>query len=108
MYLNLRLPLYEFARTAIIGSYKYIRVMSDSSIAITYINNKGSIKSKTCNEIAKEIWSWCFKNNSFISVACIPGKHNIEADKFPENLTMLQNGNVILRYLLKLLISLAI
>ena len=33
-------------------SYKHIRVMSDSSTAIAYINNKGSIKSKKRN--AKE------------------------------------------------------
>ena len=30
--------------------------MSDSSTAITYINNEGYIKSKKCNERAKEIW----------------------------------------------------
>ena len=36
-------------------SYKYIRVMSDNSVAIAYINNTGGIKSKKCNEIAKEI-----------------------------------------------------
>ena len=67
-------------------SYKHIRVMSDSSTAIAYINNKGGIKSKKCNEIAKEIWLWCFKNNSLISAAQIPGKHNIEADKFSRKL----------------------
>ena len=36
-------------------SYKHIRVMSDSSTAIGYINNKIGIKSKKCNELAKEI-----------------------------------------------------
>ena len=36
-------------------SYKHIRVMSDNSVAIAYINNTGGIKSKKCNEIAKEI-----------------------------------------------------
>ena len=56
--------------------------MSDSSTPIAFINNKGGIKSKKRNETAKEIWLWCFKNNSFISAAHIPGKHNIEADKF--------------------------
>ena len=56
--------------------------MSDSSTAIPYINNKGGIKSKKCNGIAKDIWLWCFKSNSFISAAHIPGKNNIEADRF--------------------------
>ena len=63
-------------------SYKHISVMSDSSTAILYINNKGDIKSKKCNEITNEIWLWCFKDSSLISTAHILGKHNIEADKF--------------------------
>ena len=56
--------------------------MSDSSTAIACFNNKGGIKIKKCNEIAKEIWLQFFKNNSFISSAQVPGKHNIETDKF--------------------------
>ena len=56
--------------------------MSDSSTAVAYINNKGIIKSKKCNGIAKEIWLWCFKSKSFISTAHIRGKRNIEADRF--------------------------
>ena len=64
--------------------------MSDSSTAIACFNNKGGIKIKKCNEIAKEIWLQFFKNNSFISSAQVPGKHNIE--------TVIQNGNLILRY----------
>ena len=58
-------------------SHKHIRVMSNSSTAIEYINNKAGIKSKKCNELAKEIWLWFFKNSSLISAAHIPGKHNI-------------------------------
>ena len=56
--------------------------MSSSSTAIAYINNKGGIISKKHNKIAKEIFLWCFKNNSFISAAHMPGKRNIEEDKF--------------------------
>ena len=67
-------------------SYKPIRVMSDSYTAIAYINNKGGINSKKCNEIAKEIWLRCFKNNSLISAAHISGKQNTEADKFSRKL----------------------
>ena len=55
--------------------------MSDSSVAITYIIDKGDIKSK-------KIWSWCFKNNSFIFAAHIPGKHNIEADTFSRKINI--------------------
>ena len=34
-------------------SYKHIQFMSDSSAAITFINNKDGIKSKKCYELAK-------------------------------------------------------
>ena len=67
-------------------NYKHIRVMSDSVKAVSYINNKGGIKSKKCNEVAKEICLSCFKNNSLISATHIPGKHNIEVDKFSRKL----------------------
>ena len=43
---------------------------------------KVAFKSQKCNEIAKEIWLWCFKSNPFISTARIPRKHNIEEDRF--------------------------
>ena len=63
--------------------------MPDSSTASAYINSKGGIKSKKRNELAKEIWLWCFKNNYFISAAHIPGKYSIEADRFSRK----SNGN---------------
>ena len=37
-------------------SYKHIRVMSDGSTTIAYINNKCGIESKKFNKTAKEIW----------------------------------------------------
>ena len=33
------------------------------------------------NAIAREIWSWCVERNIYWSVAHIPGKSNITADK---------------------------
>ena len=87
-------------------SYKYVRVMSNSSTAIESINNKGVIKPKKCNEIAKEIWLWCFKNNYFISEIHIPGNTILKETSFLKNLTTIPNGNLILRYLFKLVIRL--
>ena len=81
MHINVRLPLQAFERTAIIEALS-ISVISGSSTVIVYINNKGGIKSKKCNEIAMEIWLWCFKNDYFSYSAHIPEKHNIEADEF--------------------------
>ena len=87
-------------------SYKHVRVMSNSSIAIESINNKGVIESKKCNKIAKEIWLWCFKNSYFISEIHIPGNTILKQTSFLKNLTTMLNGNLILRYLLKLVIHL--
>ena len=55
-------------------SYNHIRFLLDSSKAIAYINNRGGIKFKKCNELVKEIWLWCFKNIYFISAAHMPKK----------------------------------
>ena len=87
-------------------SYKHIRVMSDRSTAIACINNKGGIKVKKRNEIAKEIWLRYFKNNSFNSSAQMPGKHNNETDKFSRKFNNYTEWQLILRYLLKLPINL--
>ena len=54
----------------------------------------------------QEILLWCFKIKYFLSAAHIPGKHNIEADRFSRKFNKIQNGNLISEYLLKLLISL--
>ena len=47
---------------------------------MTYINKQGGIKSLSYNEIAKKTWEFCTHNNTHISAAQIPGKHNILVD----------------------------
>ena len=59
---------------------KHVRIFSDNTTAVTYINKQGDIKSLSCNEIAKQIWEFCTHNNTHISAAQIPGKHNILVD----------------------------
>ena len=59
---------------------KHVRIMTDNTTAITYINNQGGVKSKNCNSVAIDIWNICIKANVYISAAHIPGKHNIIAD----------------------------
>ena len=61
-------------------TFKHVRVMTDNTTAIAYINNKGGIKSSKCNDIAKKIWLWCCKQSMWVSAAFIPGKENKEAD----------------------------
>ena len=66
-------------------NYKHVRVMSDNITAVSYVNNKGGIKSEFCNEIEKELWVWCTAQNMWISAAHIPRMLNTEADSFSRN-----------------------
>ena len=63
--------------------------MSDNITAVSYVNNKGRIKSVVCNEIAKELWVHgkicCTSQSVWVSAAHIPGTLNIEADSFSRN-----------------------
>ena len=38
---------------------KYVRIFSDNTTAVTYINKQGGIKSLSYNELAKKIWEFC-------------------------------------------------
>ena len=66
------LPLYPEA--------KHIRIMSDNTSAISYINKQGGSHNMVLNDIAVEIWQLCIEYGTYISAAHIPGKHNIVAD----------------------------
>ena len=55
-------------------SFLHVRVMCDNVTVIAYINNMGSIKSKTCNNIACRIWNFCLENKLWVSPTHIPGK----------------------------------
>ena len=59
----------------------HIRVMTDSSVAVACLNNGGSTKSPSCNEIATAIWFWCIRNNIWLSAAHVPGASNVSADQ---------------------------
>ena len=63
------------------NEYKHIRIRSDNSTAIAYINHMGGIKSPECDTLAKEIWQFCITNNAWLSAAYIPGKNNTTADR---------------------------
>ena len=60
---------------------KFVRIMSDNTSAVSYINNMGGIKSDACNSVAMDIWYWCVENNVWIVCTHIPGKENIDADR---------------------------
>ena len=59
---------------------KHIRIMSDNTSAIAYVNKQGGTRCMTQNDLAIQIWEFCKDRNIHISAAHIPGKHNILAD----------------------------
>ena len=75
--LAIQLALKAFLKDS---SKKHVRIFSDNTTAVTYINKQGSIKSLSCNEIAKTVKEFCIHNNTHISAAHIPDKNNILAD----------------------------
>ena len=60
---------------------KHIRVQSDNTTTVSYINEMGAIKSVLCNDMAQSIWAWCIDSNIWLSACHIPGSQNTDADK---------------------------
>ena len=46
---------------------KHLRIMTDNSTAISYINRQGGIRSMLCNNVTTEIWEFCIKGCIHIS-----------------------------------------
>ena len=63
----------------------HVRVLTDNTTALAYVKNMGGVKSEQCNEIAKEIWSWCKLHDVWITIAHIPGVLNTLADHKSRN-----------------------
>ena len=55
---------------------KHIRVRSDNTTAIAYINNMGGLVSNSCNHLAKEIWTHRKGQKMWFSAVYITGKDN--------------------------------
>lgn len=58
----------------------HIRIQSDSTCAIAYINNMGGMASTQMDSLAKKIWNWCFERNIFLSASHISSTLNVAAD----------------------------
>ena len=52
---------------------KHIRILSDNTTTVCYINNMGGSKSRACNIIAK-IWQFALERNNFLSSAHFRGR----------------------------------
>ena len=59
---------------------QHIRVFSDNTTAVDYINNMGGVRSPECNDLAGQVWTWCQERNIWISMAHIKGVDNVYAD----------------------------
>ena len=60
---------------------QHVKLMVDNMTAVTILNNMGTSHSWELNELNKEIWSWCIHRGIWLTLAHIPGKTNIVADR---------------------------
>ena len=60
---------------------KHVKVLTDNTCTVTYVKNMGGSKSMLCNSIANRIWCWCEEENVWLTIAHIPGKKNVDADR---------------------------
>ena len=59
----------------------HIRIKTDNTTAVAYINNLGGVKSLKCHVQAKNIWLWAMERKIHISAEHLPGSKNVLADK---------------------------
>ena len=64
---------------------QHIRVVSDNTTAVSYINGMGGGKSLPCDSITRNIWSWAIDQGNWLSAAHIPGTSNVSADDLSRN-----------------------
>ena len=57
------------------------KLLVDNMTAVTILNNMGTSHSWQLNELNKEIWTWCIHRGIWLTVAHIPGKTNVVADR---------------------------
>ena len=55
----------------------------------------GECRSDECDRITKETWAWVIDRNVWLSVAYIPEKQKVVADKLSRKFNMLAGGGAI-------------
>ncbi|CAB4007500.1 Transposon Tf2-6 poly [Paramuricea clavata] len=80
-YLELRAVLFGLQSLCREISNAHVKVMTDNTTAVVYINNMGGSRSFLCNDMAREVWAWCMTRNIWLTASHIPGKLNVVADK---------------------------
>ena len=59
----------------------HVRLRSDNTTTVAYLNSMGGMQSLRCDRLTKEIWLWCMQREIWVSASHVPGKSNILADK---------------------------
>lgn len=65
----------------------HVRVVSDNTTVVAYLNHMGGTRSSECNAVAHRIWGWCETREIWLTAAHLPGVENIEADHESRNFT---------------------
>ena len=63
-----------------------VKINTDNTTAMAYINKYGGCHSPCLNNLSKEIWLRCIKQNIRINAAHVPGIDNISADALSRKL----------------------
>lgn len=59
----------------------HVKVLVDNTTVQNTLNKMGTSHSPLLNSLIKTIWDWCIVNEVWITVARIPGKENVDADR---------------------------
>ena len=71
---------------------KYIRIRSDNTTAIAYINNMEDLVSNSCNHLGKETWKYCTDQKIWLYPFNIRERIIILLTICPDYLMKIQNG----------------
>ena len=66
-YLELLAAFYVLQTFAANAQHIHLQLKLDNSIAISYKNKMGGIKSDNLNSRARQLWEWCVTRDIFIS-----------------------------------------
>ena len=74
-----------------------ILIRTDNMTAVSCINKQGSVRTDSCNEVARTIWLWAYNRDIWLSATHIAGVENVEADeasrKFRDEIEWTLNDN---------------
>ena len=66
----------------------HIRIMSDNTTVVCYINDMGACKSIESDRLSKAIWFWAIYRNVWLSAAHVPGAENVSDDELSRHLNL--------------------